>query len=58
MERKHGVDSLYLWPIMAHLLEIDCTQRCLPIMQMEDMSIPTARRPEMGYDLNCCAAEE
>ena len=58
VDSQHGAHSLYIPPISIYGIQIDRAQSCLPIMQMEDMGIPSACGSEMGDHLNRRAAEE
>src|ERR1700752_2126752 len=58
VQGEYGTRSRYLRPISINGIEIDRAQRCLPIMQMKDMGIPSARGLEIANHLYRRAAEE
>ena len=53
-----GAHPLDIRSISINGIEIDRAQSCLPIMQMEEMGIPSARGSEMGDHLYRRATEK
>jgi len=58
MQRQYGAHPLDILPILRNGIEIDRTERCLPIMEMEDVGIPSAHSFEIGHHFDRRSAEK